>query len=115
MLVVADGDLIKNQLQRGKPLELGFDRFTGNTYGNKEFLLNAVNYMLDDLGLIDLRSKEIKIRFLDKQKVEAERAQWQLINLLIAKELSNFGCFISHINNLAEQIFSKRLNYRRMK
>ncbi|MEE2772361.1 MAG: gliding motility-associated ABC transporter substrate-binding protein GldG [Bacteroidota bacterium] len=81
MLVISDGDVIKNDLQRGRPVELGFDRFTGNSYGNKEFLLNAVNYMLDDNGLIDIRSKEVRIAFLDSEKLEAERTTWQLINL----------------------------------
>lgn len=83
MLVIADGDVIKNQLQRGVPLELGFERFTGNTYGNKEFLLNAVNYMLDDTGLIDIRTKEISIPFLDVSKVEKEGLQWKIISLIL--------------------------------
>jgi len=83
MLVVADGDVIKNELQRGEPLELGFERYTGNTYGNKEFLMNAVNYMLDDTGLIDIRSKEINIAFLDQEKASAEREKWQVINLAV--------------------------------
>ncbi|SDS28230.1 gliding motility-associated ABC transporter substrate-binding protein GldG [Christiangramia echinicola] len=81
MLVISDGDVIKNDLQGGKPLELGFQRYTGNKYGNKEFLLNAVNYLLDDTGLIDIRSKEINLVFLDKEKTAAQREQWQLINL----------------------------------
>ena len=76
-----DGDVIKNELRQGEPLELGFERYTGNTYGNKEFLMNAVNYMLDDTGLIDIRSKEINIAFLDQVKASAEREKWQLINL----------------------------------
>ncbi|CAL66878.1 gliding motility-associated ABC transporter substrate-binding protein GldG [Christiangramia forsetii] len=81
MLVVSDGDVIKNDIRDGKAMELGFQRYTGNTYGNKEFLLNAVNYLLDDTGLIDIRSKKIKLAFLDKEKAAAQREQWQLINL----------------------------------
>jgi len=81
MLVISDGDVIKNDIQGGKAMELGFQRYTGNTYGNKEFLLNAVNYLLDDTGLIDIRSKEINLAFLDKEKTAEQRAQWQLINL----------------------------------
>lgn len=81
MLVISDGDVIKNDLQRGKPLELGFQRYTGNTYGNKEFLLNAVNYLLDDTGLINIRSKDINLAFLDKEKVVAQKEKWQIINL----------------------------------
>lgn len=83
MIVISDGDVIKNQLQRGEPLDLGFDRYTGNTYGNKEFLLNSVNYLLDDNGLIDIRTKEVSLPALNDRKVEEEREKWQLINLLV--------------------------------
>ena len=83
MLVVSDGDLIKNQLERGRPLELGFDKWTNSFYGNKEFLLNAVNYMLDDSGLINIRTKKIAVPFLDPQKTITERTQWQVINMLV--------------------------------
>jgi gliding-associated putative ABC transporter substrate-binding component GldG len=93
MIVVADGDVIKNQLKQGEPLELGFDRYTGNTYGNKEFLMNSVNYLLDDSGLIDIRSKEINIAFLDLEKVAEEREKWQFINLIIPLLLLALGAF----------------------
>lgn len=93
MIVVSDGDVIKNQLQKGAPLELGFDRYTGNTYGNKEFLLNSVNYLLDDSGLIDIRSKEISIAFLDIEKASAEREKWQILNLCVPLLLLLTGAF----------------------
>ena len=83
MVVVSDGDVIKNQLDRGRPLELGFDKWTNAFYGNKEFLLNSVNYLLDDGGLINIRSKEIVIPFLDQQKTVEKRGTWQLLNLLM--------------------------------
>lgn len=79
MVVISDGDVIKNELQQGKPLELGFERYTGMTYGNKEFLLNTVNYLLDDSGLVDVRTKEINLAFLNKDKVTAQREMWQII------------------------------------
>jgi gliding-associated putative ABC transporter substrate-binding component GldG len=93
MIVVADGDVIKNQLKQGEPLELGFDRYTGNTYGNKEFLMNSVNYLLDDSGLIEIRSKEISIAFLDLEKVAKEREKWQFINLIIPLLILALGAF----------------------
>ena len=83
MIVVADGDVIKNDVLRGEPQELGFDRWTGQTFGNKEFLLNAVNYLLDDNGLINIRSKEIAINFLDQEKIAEEKTKWQVINILL--------------------------------
>ena len=83
MIVIADGDVIKNDVTRNVPQELGFDRWTGQTYGNKEFLLNAVNYLLDDNGLINIRSKEIAVAFLNQEKINSEKTKWQLINILL--------------------------------
>ena len=73
MIVISDGDIVKNQLdQNQQPMELGYDKWTNNLYGNKEFLMNAVNYLLDDNGLINLRTKEVKLPLLDKEKVYAD-------------------------------------------
>ena len=94
MVVVSDGDIIKNQLDRGRPLELGFDKWTNSFYGNKEFLLNTVNYLLDDSGLINIRTKQIAIPFLDPQKTAQKRTQWQVVNLLLPLGLlAIFGIF----------------------
>lgn len=82
MIIVADGDLIKNDIdQQGRPLELGFDKFTFDQYGNKEFLLNAVNYLLDDNGLINIRTKTVNLPALDVQRVAKERNSWQVFLL----------------------------------
>lgn len=83
MIVVSDGDVIKNQMDKGRPLELGYDKWTNSFYGNKEFLLNSVNYLLDDSGLINIRSKEISIPFLDPQRTAEKRTTWQALNLLL--------------------------------
>lgn len=79
MIVISDGDVIRNQLDKDfRPMELGYDKWTGNLYGNKEFIMNCVNYLLDDKGLINLRNKEIKLPILDQQKVydTYERSQF---------------------------------------
>lgn len=81
MVIIADGDVIKNDVVKNVPQELGFDRWTGKRYGNKEFLLNTVNYLLDDNGLINIRSKEIAVAFLNKEKIAEEKTKWQLINI----------------------------------
>ena len=81
MLVVADGDFIKNQLRNGRPLELGYDKWTNSFYGNKEFLVNSFNYLLDDTGLINIRNKKVAIPFLDEEKINTEKTKWQLINI----------------------------------
>ena len=85
MIVVADGDIIRNQIdiKRKTPLPLGFDQYTENTYGNKAFIENAISYLVDGEGLIDIRSREFKIRLLDPQKKVAQRLRWQLVNILV--------------------------------
>ena len=105
MLVISDGDIVKNQLQQGQPLELGFDRFTGTTYGNKEFLLNAMNYLLDDSGLIRIRSKQISIAFMDLREAEENRLFWQMINILVPLLL--LGIFAGVFNFLRRRKYVK--------
>ncbi len=83
MVVISDGDIIKNQMQGNRPLELGFDKTTNQFYGNKEFLLNIVNYLLDDSGLINIRTRQIAVPFLDLQKTVEQRSKWQALNLLL--------------------------------
>ena len=82
MIVISDGDVIKNQLDKnGQPLELGFDKWTNTLYANKEFMLNCVNYLLDDNGLINIRSKEVNLPMLDKEKVYKEYTFSQIITV----------------------------------
>jgi gliding-associated putative ABC transporter substrate-binding component GldG len=70
MIVISDGDIIKNQLDKNLlPVELGYDQRSGNLYDNKDFLMNCVNYLLDDTGLINIRSKDLDLPLLDKEKV----------------------------------------------
>jgi ABC-2 type transport system permease protein len=83
MVIISDGDVIKNEVIRNRPLELGFDQLTGKAFGNKEFLLNTINYLLDDTGLINIRAKEIKLAFLDSEKIKHTRGKWQLINIVL--------------------------------
>lgn len=81
MIVVSDGDVIKNQLEKGVPLELGFDKWTNNLYGNKEFLMNCVNYLLDDSGLINIRSKDVSLPLLDKERIYQNYTWAQMITI----------------------------------
>ena len=85
MIVVADGDIIRNQIdiKRKTPLPLGYDQYTQNTYANKEFIENAISYLVDGEGLIDIRSRELKVRLLDVTKVNQERGKWQVVNTLV--------------------------------
>lgn len=82
IIVLADGDLARNHVNsNGGYLELGKDHITGRYFGNKKFLLNCFDYLLDDLGLIEIRSKDIILRLLDKEKVKNEKTNWQLFSL----------------------------------
>lgn len=83
MIIIADGDIAANQVTRGKPEELGVDKWTGQQFGNKEFLLNCVNYLLDDSGLLDIRSKTINLKMLDREKTYKERSFYQLLNIAL--------------------------------
>lgn len=81
MIVISDGDLIKNQIRNGRPLELGYDKWTNSSYGNKEFLVNCINFLLDDTGLINIRNKRVSIPLLDAEKISSQKSKWQLINI----------------------------------
>lgn len=83
MILISDGDIAKNQIHQGKPLELGVDKWTQEYYGNKDFLLNAIEYLLDDRKLISVRSKTITLKVLDKNKVMQNKVYWQVFNLLV--------------------------------
>ncbi len=81
MIVISDGDVIKNQIDKGVPLELGFDKWTNNLYGNKDFMMNCVNYLLDDTGLINIRSKDVDLPLLNKEKVYQNYTWAQMITI----------------------------------
>ena len=85
MIVVADGDIIRNQfhIPKGYPLPLGFDQYTQITYGNKEFIENAISYLVDGEGLIGVRSRELKVRLLDMNKVNNDALLWQIVNVVL--------------------------------
>ena len=83
MVVISDGDIGKNQILKKQPFDLNRDKWTNQQFGNKDFLLNTVDYLLDDAGLIQLRNKTLQIRTLDKQKAFKERTFWQFLNVIL--------------------------------
>jgi len=85
MIVISDGDMIKNDFNRatGMIYPLGYDKYTNQTFANKQFLLNCMNYLLDDEGLLQLRSREVKLRLLDMKKVSLQKTKWQIYNVLL--------------------------------
>jgi ABC-2 type transport system permease protein len=84
MIVIADADIIRNEVQKNglkeTPYPLGQDKYTGEIFGNKDFLINCVNYLVDDNGIMELRSRELKLRLLSSTKIKAGKLKWQLVN-----------------------------------
>ena len=98
MVVVSDGDLIANEVLRGQPLPLDQDKWTKKPLGNQQFLLNAVQFLLEDQAILELRSKQIKIKFLDKEKAFQNRGFWQVFNILLPIGLLTlFGIIFNYI------------------
>ncbi|MDO5607036.1 MAG: gliding motility-associated ABC transporter substrate-binding protein GldG [Capnocytophaga sp.] len=83
MILLSDGDFIRNDISNNAPLELGYDKWTNNFYDNKAFLLNSLNYLFDETGLLALRNKKVQLAFLDKEKVAETQNSWKVKSLLI--------------------------------
>jgi ABC-2 type transport system permease protein len=82
-IMIGDGDLIKNIVnEKGEPDMLGINYIERYIYGNKDFAMNCIEYLCDQNGLIATRAKEVKLRPLDDQKVDENRIQWQLVNMI---------------------------------
>jgi len=81
MVVISDGDVARNRFRSdGRVLPLGYDRYARRVvYDNKEFLLNAINYLLQEDALISVRSRSIQLRSLDDARIRAERSGWQFV------------------------------------
>ncbi len=93
MILVADGNLARNQFgAESRPLPAGYDRFSGQQFGNADFILNAVNYLADDSGIIEARARDIRLRLLDAPRVEQQQTAIQLVNTLVpVLLLAGFG------------------------
>jgi len=101
MIVIADGDIIRNEVQRSGsteiPLPLGQDKYTGQLFGNRDFLLNCVNYLVDQNDLMQLRSREMKLRLLDRAKIKDQRIFWQVLNVMAPVILVILSGLIYHL------------------
>ena len=85
MIVIADGDIIRNEVKKSglneSPQPLGRDKYTGQVYGNKDFLINCLNWLVDNNGIMELRSRELKLRLLNTHEIKTHRLKWQIINI----------------------------------
>jgi ABC-2 type transport system permease protein len=112
MIVIADADIIRNEVSRAGikeiPLPLGQDKYTGRMFGNRDFLINCLNYLVDDRGIMELRSREMKLRLLDHNKIKAEKLKWKIVNvagpillIVVAGLLYNYFRKLKYTRNLA--------------
>lgn len=105
MIIVADGDIIRNDIRQGMPLELGYDKWTNNFYDNKAFLQNSVNYLLNDTNFLQLRNKKVILSALNREKIIQEKRFWQSVSFVFPLLfLVIFAGFITFL-------YKKRFNY----
>jgi ABC-2 type transport system permease protein len=86
MIVIADGDIIRNEIDKRQKgtigvVPLGLDRLNGQTYGNSNFIVNAVQYLTEDNSWLELRNRKLQLRLLNKQEITSKRIFWQAINI----------------------------------
>jgi ABC-2 type transport system permease protein len=97
MIVISDGDILKNEIGAdGSPYPLGYNHYTQQTFGNKNLLLNIADYMTDDSGLIALRTKEVKLRLLNRARIRGEKLYWQVFNNFIPLALLVIFAIFQH-------------------
>ncbi|MCK5637312.1 MAG: gliding motility-associated ABC transporter substrate-binding protein GldG [Flavobacteriaceae bacterium] len=104
MVIISDGDIIANETFKGEPLPLSIDKWTNQAFGNADLLLNTVHYLLDDSGIINLRSKNLQIQFLDKEQAFQKRTYWQVFNIILP--LIILGLFGFVFNYLRKRKYS---------
>lgn len=95
MLLVADGDLVLNRVSRQEgPLPMGMNPFTQYPFANKEFFLNAIEYLTSTSGILETRSKDFVLRLLDAKKVEEEKGTWQFFTIVLPALLISLGILL---------------------
>jgi gliding-associated putative ABC transporter substrate-binding component GldG len=84
MIVIADGDMLENDFTNSQgPMEMGYWQFTRDRFANKAFVLNCVEYLTDKSGLLEARSKEVRLRLLDAARVKNEKNTWRIVNIAV--------------------------------
>jgi ABC-2 type transport system permease protein len=84
MIVIADGDIARNEIRNDSTTyPLGYFPYTQQTFANKDFVLNCIQYLVDNSGILETRNKDVKLRLLNKVRVEQEKTKWQIINIVL--------------------------------
>lgn len=99
MIIISDGDIVLNSMYKGQPLPMGVNAYTVGTqyeyqFANKQFVENCLEYLVDNDGLIQAKSKDYKLRLLDPKKTEDKRKFWEILNLTFPVVLILFFGFI---------------------
>ena len=92
-IVLADGDLIRNQVQGGQALPLGYDKYAQQTFGNGDYLLNCMEYLLSEGALMSVRSRSLTLRMLNPDRIKKEGSYWKALNT--AAPLGLMGLFVA--------------------
>ena len=82
-IIVASGSIIRNEVQQGQPMPLGYDRYTNMQFGNRDFMINAVLYLTDDQGWMQLRKKDFSLRLINDQRAQQTHIMAQIISIVI--------------------------------
>ncbi len=87
MIIVADGDMVLNDVLKKEPLPMGMNSFTyGSQYeyrfANKDFLYNCLDYLVDQSGLSEAKAKDYTLNLLNTKKLAAQKTNWQLMNIV---------------------------------
>ena len=84
MIVISDANMFTNDYSQSRGmLECGYYKYTQQLFANKVFLLNCIEYLTDDSGLLEARNKDVKLRLLDSARVKKEKLKWQIINIAV--------------------------------
>lgn len=108
MIVVSDGDIVNYMYANKKFLPNGYDIWTRQIYGNKDFLMNSVHYLLDDSGIINIRAKEVKLAFFDKDKIKDKYVTVQIIT--VGMPILILALFGIAFNYLRKKRYARRLS-----
>lgn len=97
MIVLSDADILKNEVtSKGEVYPLGFEYYSRQTFANKDFILNCIEYLIDPKNLLATRNKEIKVRLLDAKKTKVDAKKWKFLNLMLPFTLVLIFAIVYH-------------------
>lgn len=83
LIIFSDGNIAENQVDKGFPLSLGYDKWTNNYYSNKDLIINSIHYLVNNEERLLLRDKNLKVNTLDKIKIKKYGSFWKWFMLII--------------------------------